>query len=100
MNKNYYTDEYYNNQKAKYALNYFDRDIGEALLYAYASFCGLSLVDGEETKIPVITFIGMSYLYLGKSLYDLCKISYIDNKQKNGEGLTKPLKLKRIKEYK
>lgn len=100
MYKNYYTDEYYHNQRSKYMNNYFDKDIKESLLNSYAAFCGVSLVDGDETKLPVIAFTAIAYLFLSKSIYDFYKVVDIDSKWKNGEGLTEPLKLKKIKEYK
>ena len=100
MYKNYYTDEYYHEKRNKYLHNYFDADIKEALLNSYAAFCGIVLVDGDEAKLPVISFMAISYLFLGKGIYDFYKVIDIESKWKNGEGLTEPLKLRKIKQYK
>ncbi len=97
MNKNYYTDEYYHNERIKYFTKMFDGDMNESLLNAYAAFCGTTLVEVDGAEVPIIAFALMSFAYLGKSIYDLYKVTEIDNNWKNNKGLTQPLKLKRIK---
>jgi len=100
MNKNYYTEDYYINERAKYLSKYLDRDLYETLLSEYATFCGIAFDETKSFKIPAAVFFTMSFGWVGKTLYDFCKIHEIDNKQDNDMGLTKPLKLRRIKEYK
>jgi hypothetical protein len=99
MDKNYYTNEYYN-EKINYYARILDADLNESLLNAYASFCGINLIEVKGAEIPIIVFTLMSFGYLGKSLYDLCKVVEADYRHNNSKGLTKPLRLKRIKEYK
>ena len=97
MNGSYYTDEYYHAKRGKYYTDKFNADLAESFLHAYSAFCGTVLVDSADAKVPIIAFWGMSFAYLGKSLYDLYKAANIDYRWANNKGLTEPIKIRKLR---
>ena len=100
MNKNYYSDDYYNEKRNYYLFNKCDGDLYTSLLCAYGSACGVTLLENDGSEMLVLTFLGISFVFLGKGLYDLAKVAEIEYKRSKEMGMTEPLKLRRIKEYK
>ncbi len=94
MNKNNYTNEYYFKKAQKFD-NKADPYIDSALLSAY----GEMLSYGTKSEFPL--FFSFSLLLsLAQLAYYLFKKDECLKKMENEEGLTEPIKLRRVIEYK
>lgn len=93
MNKNGYTNKYYL-KKAQEFENKADPYLDSAILCAYGSV----LSSGTKSEFPL--FFGVSFLLsLTQINYYLSKRNQCYKKMKKEEGMTEPIKLRKVIEY-
>ncbi len=94
MNKNGYTEEYYF-KKIDELNSKMDPYLNDALLSTY----GALLSAGTKSEFPLF-FICCSILSIAQIDYYISERSDCYRKMENEEGLTEPIKLRKIIEYK
>ena len=94
MNRNNYTEEYYL-KKAQEFTKKADPYINDAFLGAYGSV----LSAGTKSEFPIF-FLCSTLLSVAQINYYLFKRNQCYKKMEKEEGMTEPLRLKRIIEYK
>ena len=94
MNKSGYTEEYYL-KKAKEMENKADSHINDGLMSAYGSLLSL----GTKSEFPLFFFCSL-LLSVFQVDYYLYKRNEIYKKMEKEEGITEPIKLRKVIEYK